>query len=289
MKNLAVRAASGAALVAVMFGATLWNRGGFAAMLAVVGAGCLGEFYAMARRAGLRPMRGAGFAAAACLFGAACGVQYDLIGATQEGAAPGRTPAARGRGAAGRDAGDGAVAPERTADGRSGRDGVRAGLCGGAGGADAVPAPAARCRGCVEPARDVLLFVLIWANDVCAYLTGMSFRAPQAFRAHLAQEDVEGITSAALRARCSRAGGVRTALGAEAWRWLVLALVVAVTGVAGDLVGEIDVQTLGGAEGIRGACCPATAAGSTGSMRCCLAAPFAFACLAALRISECKN
>ncbi len=58
MKNLAVRAASGAALVAVMFGATLWNRGGFAAMLAVVGAGCLGEFYAMARRAGLRPMRG---------------------------------------------------------------------------------------------------------------------------------------------------------------------------------------------------------------------------------------
>ena len=84
MKNLAVRAASGAALVAVMFGATLWNRGGFAAMLAVVGAGCLGEFYAMVRRAGLRPMRGAGFAAAACLFGAACGVQYDLIGATQE-------------------------------------------------------------------------------------------------------------------------------------------------------------------------------------------------------------
>ncbi len=48
---------------------------------------------------------------------------------------------------------------------------------------------------------------------------------------------MEEDSSAALRARCSRAGGVRTApLGAEAWRWLVLALVVAVTGVAGDLV-----------------------------------------------------
>lgn len=281
MKNLAVRAASGAALVAVMFGATLWNRGGFAAMLAVVGAGCLGEFYAMARRAGLRPMRGAGFAAAACLFGAACGVQYDLIGATQEarplvallllavavllGAMP-------------------AMGLWR----RSERPMADLGVTVFALAYVAAPVvlmlflPLLLDAGGVwNPRAMCCFFVLIWANDVCAYLTGMAFGRRKLFERISPKKTWEGFFGGIAGALLA-GWGASALLDAEAWRWLVLALVVAVTGVAGDLVESMFKRSVELKDS--GRMLPGHGGWLDRFDALLLAAPFAFACLAALRI-----
>lgn len=57
MKNLVVRTLSGLVLVAVMLGAMIWSPNGFGVLLAVLAAAGMLEFYALAAAKGARPQR----------------------------------------------------------------------------------------------------------------------------------------------------------------------------------------------------------------------------------------
>ncbi len=68
MKNLIVRTLSGAVMLAVLLGATLWSPWSFTALMALVLAGGLWEFYALSRRCGAEPQRMLGFSIALAVF-----------------------------------------------------------------------------------------------------------------------------------------------------------------------------------------------------------------------------
>ncbi len=57
MKDILVRSASGLVLIAVVFGATLASRWSFGALLALLAAGCVAEFYKLCRHCGSEPLR----------------------------------------------------------------------------------------------------------------------------------------------------------------------------------------------------------------------------------------
>lgn len=68
MKNLAVRTLSGAVLAAVMLGAIAWSQWSFGLLLAALTAGGMLEFYALAARRGNAPQRVVGLTAGLVLF-----------------------------------------------------------------------------------------------------------------------------------------------------------------------------------------------------------------------------
>lgn len=57
MKNLTVRALSGLVLLVVVFGATLWSKWSYGALLLVILAGSMREFYRMAAHSGIAPQK----------------------------------------------------------------------------------------------------------------------------------------------------------------------------------------------------------------------------------------
>ncbi len=68
MKTLLIRSASGTALLAVVAAATLANQWSFGALLLVVTIGCIYEFYRISRHGGHNPMEAMGIAAAISIF-----------------------------------------------------------------------------------------------------------------------------------------------------------------------------------------------------------------------------
>lgn len=68
MKDLSVRTLSGIALAAIVIGATLWSKWSFGALMFVVVIGGTAEFYRLCRRCGIAPMEGIGIVSAAGLF-----------------------------------------------------------------------------------------------------------------------------------------------------------------------------------------------------------------------------
>ncbi len=85
MKNLFVRTASGAVLVAVVFGAVLWSQWSLCALLAVLTVGGMAEFYALARKCGSSPQSVIGTVAGLTMlalggFGTAFGFDVCLYG-----------------------------------------------------------------------------------------------------------------------------------------------------------------------------------------------------------------
>ena len=92
----------------------------------------------------------------------------------------------------------------------------------------------------------ICYFLIIWANDVFAYLVGMAFGRHPLFPRHSPKKSWEGFFGGLLGALC--VGGAIAALswGGVAWPlWLGLSLVVSVTGVAGDLVESMFKRTAG--------------------------------------------
>lgn len=69
MKNLAVRTASGLVLAAVMLGAIVWSQWSFGLLLAALLVGGMLEFYALVAKQGFSPQRIVGLVAGLVLFG----------------------------------------------------------------------------------------------------------------------------------------------------------------------------------------------------------------------------
>lgn len=68
MKDLTVRTLSGLVLVALVFGCTLWSQWSFGALMLVVTVGGTLEFYKLCRSCGTAPLRGIGVAMAVAMF-----------------------------------------------------------------------------------------------------------------------------------------------------------------------------------------------------------------------------
>ena len=73
-KNLLVRTISGVVLLLVVVGALLWSKWSAGALFAVIMLGGLIEFYALCRKKGVEPMNSVGFATALAIFGLAFAV-----------------------------------------------------------------------------------------------------------------------------------------------------------------------------------------------------------------------
>lgn len=68
MKNLMTRTASGVVLALCFFGAILWSKWSFGALLLVVMVGALVEFYGLCQKCGYRPLRALGVISAIAIF-----------------------------------------------------------------------------------------------------------------------------------------------------------------------------------------------------------------------------
>ncbi len=232
MKNLVIRAASGAVLVAVMIGAIVWSHRSMGELFLLLTAVGLHEFYALARKCGYRPLSNAGTVAGLFLFALfywlpaldseviLCSLLALLlfvpllfvcllwrksehpfadIGVTLMGVFYLALPF---------------------------------GLLCLFDELDFFPQPQGS-----RAAFVLCYFFIIWANDVFAYLVGMAFGRHPLFPRHSPKKSWEGFFGGVLGALC--VGGVIAYLsrGGIAWPlWLGLALVISVTGVAGDLV-----------------------------------------------------
>lgn len=78
MKNLVVRAISGAVLLVVVLGAILWSKWSFGALLMLITLGGEWEFYRMAQKAGYSPQRNLGLAAGAVIVAVAFAMMWLL-------------------------------------------------------------------------------------------------------------------------------------------------------------------------------------------------------------------
>lgn len=93
----------------------------------------------------------------------------------------------------------------------------------------------------------IFYIFIIWANDVFAYLVGMSLGRHRMFERLSPKKSWEGFFGGLAGAVAMGYVAARV-LDADVWAWLGLALVAAATGVLGDLV-ECDVQTRRGRQG----------------------------------------
>lgn len=241
MKNLVVRAVSGSVLVAVMIGAVLWSHSSMGELFALLMFIGLSEFYALARKCGYRPCYVVGAAAAACVF-AACywlpalniGVVVGCLFASVL-LVPVLFISSLWR-----------KSEHPVADLGATFMGVLYvalpfGLLCLFDQLDFFPQPQWS-----RAAFVICYFLIIWANDVFAYLVGMAFGRHPLFPRHSPKKSWEGFFGGLLGALC--VGGVIAALawGGVAWPlWLGLSLVVSVTGVAGDLVESMFKRTAG--------------------------------------------
>ena len=195
MKNLMVRTLSGLVLVAVFVGAVLGSQWSFGALLLLILVGGQTEFYKLARETGLSPQRWMGLAVGVLLFA------LNFIVFRQFSRS---------------------VTDE-------------------AGGAVAVPlslllyVPVVAGDGVWRPETVLCYIFIIWANDVFAYLVGMTFGRHRLCERLSPKKSWEGFFG-------GLAGAVVTglaaayALDANYWVWGGLALVASLSGVAGDLV-----------------------------------------------------
>lgn len=80
LKNFLVRTASGAVLLAVVLGAILWSKWSFGVLMLAIIIGGLREFYRMASKAGYQPQKVVGYATGTAIFIFAFSVMGSLMG-----------------------------------------------------------------------------------------------------------------------------------------------------------------------------------------------------------------
>lgn len=234
MKNLVVRTLSGLVLAAVVLGAIVWSQWSFGALLAALLVGGMYEFYTLAGKQGNAPQRVVGLVAGIVLFALNLAFVSDdireILGVARQAFGCGLAflllllPAMficelyrRGENPA------------------SGIGTTLMGIC-------YVALPLSLM--CYIPILGsdtwnpwvmVAYIFIIWANDVFAYLVGMTFGRHRLCERLSPKKSWEGFFG-------GLAGAVATglaaayALDANYWVWGGLALVASLSGVAGDLV-----------------------------------------------------
>lgn len=242
MKNLAVRTVSGGLLAAVVVGAVVWTQWSLGALLLVLLAGGLAEFYALAARDDVRPQRAVGLVMGAVLlalnFAFVCD-DVQILGSARHlfGAGlaflllliPGMLVCELYR------RGPNPVASVGV---------TLLGVC-------YVALPLSLM--CYIPIVGsetwnpwvlVACIVIVWANDVFAYLVGMAFGRHPLFERLSPKKTWEGFVGGLAGAIAS---GIVCShlLQRSLWFWVGLAAVVAVAGVLGDLVESMFKRSAG--------------------------------------------
>ena len=232
MKNLMVRTLSGLVLVAVFVGAVLGSQWSFGALLLLILVGGQTEFYKLARETGLSPQRWMGLAVGVLLFALNFIVfrQFSRSVTDEAGGAVLYLLLYIGL-----------LLPtlfvcelfRRSATPLANLGATLLGV--------AVPlslllyVPVLAGDGVWRPETVLCYIFIIWANDVFAYLVGMTFGRHRLCERLSPKKSWEGFFG-------GLAGAVATglaaayALDANYWVWGGLALVASLSGVAGDLV-----------------------------------------------------
>lgn len=235
MKNLMVRTLSGLVLVAVFVGAVLGSQWSFGALLLVILVGGQTEFYKLARETGLSPQRWMGLAVGVLLFALNFIVfrQFSRSVTDEAGGAVLYLLLYIGL-----------LLPtlfvcelfRRSATPLANLGATLLGVL-----YVAVPlslllyVPVLAGDGVWRPETVLCYIFIIWANDVFAYLVGMTFGRHRLCERLSPKKSWEGFFG-------GLAGAVATglaaayALDANYWVWGGLALVASLSGVAGDLV-----------------------------------------------------
>ena len=235
MKNLMVRTLSGLVLVAVFVGAVLGSQWSFGALLLLILVGGQTEFYKLARETGLSPQRWMGLAVGVLLFALNFIVfrQFSRSVTDEAGGAVLYLLLYFGL-----------LLPtlfvcelfRRSATPLANLGATLLGVL-----YVAVPlslllyVPVLAGDGVWRPETVLCYIFIIWANDVFAYLVGMTFGRHRLCERLSPKKSWEGFFG-------GLAGAVATglaaayALDANYWVWGGLALVASLSGVAGDLV-----------------------------------------------------
>ena len=235
MKNLMVRTLSGIVLVAVFVGAVLGSQWSFGALLLLILVGGQTEFYKLARETGLSPQRWMGLAVGVLLFALNFIVfrQFSRSVTDEAGGAVLYLLLYIGL-----------LLPtlfvcelfRRSATPLANLGATLLGVL-----YVAVPlslllyVPVLAGDGVWRPETVLCYIFIIWANDVFAYLVGMTFGRHRLCERLSPKKSWEGFFG-------GLAGAVATglaaayALDANYWVWGGLALVASLSGVAGDLV-----------------------------------------------------
>ena len=235
MKNLMVRTLSGLVLVAVFVGAVLGSQWSFGALLLLILVGGQTEFYKLARETGLSPQRWMGLAVGVLLFALHFIVfrQFSRSVTDEAGGAVLYLLLYIGL-----------LLPtlfvcelfRRSATPLANLGATLLGVL-----YVAVPlslllyVPVLAGDGVWRPETVLCYLFIIWANDVFAYLVGMTFGRHRLCERLSPKKSWEGFFG-------GLAGAVATglaaayALDANYWVWGGLALVASLSGVAGDLV-----------------------------------------------------
>ena len=235
MKNLIVRALSGLVMAAVLVAALFVSPWTFGVLLLVLLVGALHEFYALTRCCGADPQAPLGMAAGAMLvaggflsFGCTTGLGDGRAMVSAAGTAlllfllllalAFVCELFRGR-------------PSPVANVGATLTGILYAALPLA----LLPWVSLLATGTWEP-KAVLAFILIvWANDVCAYLVGMTCGRHKLCERISPKKSWEGFAGGIAGAVLA-GWGLACWFGFEEGLWAVLAAVVAVSGVAGDLV-----------------------------------------------------
>ncbi len=235
MKNLMVRTLSGLVLVAVFVGAVLGSQWSFGALLLLILVGGQTEFYKLARETGLSPQRWMGLAVGVLLFALNFIVfrQFSRSVTDEAGGAVLYLLLYIGL-----------LLPtlfvcelfRRSATPLANLGATLLGVLYVAGPLSRLLyVPVLAGDGVWRPETVLCYIFIIWANDVFAYLVGMTFGRHRLCERLSPKKSWEGFFG-------GLAGAVATglaaayALDANYWVWGGLALVASLSGVAGDLV-----------------------------------------------------
>lgn len=233
MKNLWVRTLSGAVLAAVVLGAVVWSQWSFAILLAVLLVVGLSEFYTLAEKQGSKPQRIVGLVAGLVLFAlnfAFISDDIQILGSARQAFACGLAflllslPAM--------------FICELYRRQKNPAANIGTTLMG----VVYVALPlSVMCYfpmfggGAWNPRVMVFYIFIIWANDVFAYLVGMSIGRHRLFERLSPKKSWEGFFGGIVGAVAMGLVAARVLEGGYA-AWAGLALVAAVSGVLGDLV-----------------------------------------------------
>lgn len=236
MKNLTVRSMSGLVLGVVVLGAIAWSQWSFGALLLALLVVGTNEFYALAEKQGDRPQRFTGIVAGAVLFALNFFFSRCIVG-NGGTVVLGNYPLALFGLAFLLLLLPAMFICELYRKGQNPAGNIGTTLTG----VVYVSLPLSlMCYipviGGVWNPWPMLFFVfIIWANDVFAYLTGMTFGRHRLFERLSPKKSWEGFFGGV--AGAVAVGLVAShVLGYAWWVWALLALVAAVTGVLGDLV-----------------------------------------------------